>query len=125
MKELQHHHENYHIQSLRFICPYCYKLYSQYHSFVMHLERHQRTSEFVCDQCSKTFSSKKVLENHLVTHSEIRQYQCADCGKSFKHQSALSTHTRCHLSDHVKAEYACDRCDKVYVVNLILVSFGL
>lgn len=114
LRELQDHHANYHLQSSRYMCPYCYKIYMQYTGFVYHMKKHDECEpEATCSQCGKVFSSKRMLESHVLLHTDKKPYQCSHCGKSFRQQSALYVHSKCHLPEHLKTEYACDQCDKV------------
>ena len=61
------------------------------------------------NQCGKLISFIK-FSRHVKTHSDLI-YNCLTCGKSFSRELDRDRHIN---SFHLKKEYACDKCNKIY-----------
>ena len=107
------------LDSAKFTCQHCGKIFSKKFNYTSHLLRHSKVAAFRCDveDCGKSFKRERTLQKHqLVFHEGRRErYLCGQCGQVFSSQSGFRTHVANHMGkDYVKRNVKCLVCDKLF-----------
>lgn len=66
---------------------------------------------FYCHICNKQFNVFITLNNHMNTH--FQNFICETCGKGF----ATAKRLQAHSYSHVRGDFPCTACDKVFPSN--------
>lgn len=111
-----------HTNQDRFICDGCGKGFRVKNDLREHMQIHMSIvsrPKFPCSLCSSVLLSRSSLKNHHITfHSSVvEQHPCEQCGKIFISRMKLIQH---RLNVHVKGNFPCQDCDKVYSVKAVL-----
>ncbi|XP_055591334.1 zinc finger protein ZFP2-like [Uranotaenia lowii] len=129
-------------QDKPFVCPVCFKCFSNPESLRMHQKRkyksnklqcticglkfvtsvalathetkHQPEKAFKCPDCPKAFATKALLKAHSVAHRVEKPYVCSVCGADFQRKGSLINHERLH-SD--QTAFQCQYCPKAFKIK--------
>ena len=107
------------LNSAKFKCQHCGKMFSKKFNYTSHLLRHSNVAAFRCDieHCGKSFKRERTLHKHQSVFHEGRRerYLCGQCGQVFSSQSGFRTHVANHMGkDYVKRNVKCLVCDKLF-----------
>lgn len=105
------------VQSKKYKCQVCLKLFSQKSKLITHQLSHSGQQPFKCQTCEKAYSSKNKLNAHMRLHTKINVHQCKMCDKVFSYPSYLQEHLKTHNqdSDNMRNEernFECLTCKK-------------
>ena len=119
MKAIHNSHSDKVLDTPKFSCQHCGKIFSKKFNFTSHLLRHSHEAAFRCDfeGCGKSFKRERTLHKHqLVFHEGRRErYLCGQCGQVLSSQSGFRTHVANHVGkDYIKRNVKCQVCDKLF-----------
>ena len=119
MKAMHEYQSDKVLDTPKFNCQHCGKIFSKKFNYTSHLLRHSNEAAFQCDfeGCGKSFKRERTLHKHqLVFHEGRRErYLCGQCGQVFSSQSGFRTHVANHVGkDYIKRNVKCHVCDKLF-----------
>ncbi|CAL7938320.1 unnamed protein product [Xylocopa violacea] len=84
------------VQTKKYKCDVCSKLYSQKSKLLTHRLSHSGQQPFKCPSCEKAYSSKSKLNAHMRLHTKTNVHSCKMCDKIFAYPSYLREHLKTH-----------------------------
>ncbi|KAH9509548.1 hypothetical protein Btru_046128 [Bulinus truncatus] len=119
---LYHHQRGLHSNVKHYSCSQCDATFNFYHSYKLHVQRHQGQRPHRCQVCQKTYLTSNHLKVHTEATHKVRKKVCHICGKIFSYSCSLKT----HLQKHTGYEpFKCDQCDKTFTSKQSLTSHRL
>ncbi|XP_043247893.1 zinc finger protein 761-like [Colletes gigas] len=106
------------VQSKKYKCEVCSKLFSQRSKLLTHQLSHSGQQPFKCQNCEKAYSSKSKLNAHMRLHTKTNVHRCKVCDKIFAYPSYLREHMKTHKRDTNDAgnegskSFECVNCKK-------------
>ncbi|KAF7285608.1 hypothetical protein GWI33_010399 [Rhynchophorus ferrugineus] len=116
----------------RFQCSTCFARLPNDTALQIHiLEQHRNLEEVMlvprCNTCNKDFKSQLEYDTHKRYHELVERQKrmsggqplpkknpCNYCSSSFTRTDTLAAHVRQHHPEHVRTEFRCDQCDRVF-----------
>ncbi|OAD52023.1 hypothetical protein WN48_03315 [Eufriesea mexicana] len=94
--ENEHSEGIQHVQTKKYKCEVCCKLFSQKSKLLTHRLSHSGQQPFRCPTCEKGYSSKSKLNAHVRLHTKTNVHPCKMCDKIFAYPSYLREHLKTH-----------------------------
>ncbi|XP_058058914.1 zinc finger protein ZFP2-like [Anopheles bellator] len=93
-------------------CHICGAFFVQQHKLRKHIAVHRilQTERYKCKSCSKLFQSSTLLRRHELIHSDDMPFKCPFCSRCFNHASNFEKHKMRHMRDQFK-ELPCKECN--------------
>ncbi|XP_064649889.1 uncharacterized protein LOC135501616 [Lineus longissimus] len=104
---LKTHVETTHLDSKRYCCWECDRVFANQKALDAHAEKHA-ARKFECKTCKKTFAQKITLDGHIRCHTREQPFQCDVCDRRFAHYQSRDAHMRFHTREKA---YRCQSCD--------------
>lgn len=104
------------VQTKRFRCRYCSKVFSGKSSRRDHELMHTGGKKYLCNFCEETFKDVQSKQDHERTHAAENMFSCHFCDKAFSDANDKEAHERTHVGDK---PYSCRYCHKSFANRFI------
>jgi len=97
-------------------CPTCNKNFSNFHTYVRHLQNKCGQTTSMCHICSMVFKTKEAMKTHVkyVHTSNLTRHKCTLCESTFKREADLKRHFTMHMGSQ---DWSCDKCGKAFTLK--------
>jgi len=97
-------------------CPTCNKSFSNFHTYVRHLQNKCGQTTSMCHICSMVFKTKEAMKTHVkyVHTSNLTRHKCTLCESTFKREADLKRHFTMHMGSQ---DWSCDKCGKAFTLK--------
>ncbi|XP_061396129.1 zinc finger protein 184-like [Musca vetustissima] len=93
-------------------CDKCSKTFERFRQLCQHFsQEHNEQGYVMC--CATKFFNRRLLVDHINFHLDPEYFKCNLCGKVLTKRICLIG----HMKMHEEKKFACDKCDKKFVLK--------
>ncbi|KAG6459159.1 zinc finger protein 429 [Manduca sexta] len=106
------------IDSVKFKCSECGKLFHRRYALSRHLKRnHLEEKDHHCTHCPYKCFTVSELRLHMIKHTGEKKFECTICNKALSRKKSLTEHMKIHNNDR---RFVCAVCGQAFVQNCSL-----
>ncbi|XP_063911188.1 zinc finger protein OZF-like [Zophobas morio] len=113
---LKKHRDVQHGGGKLFYCDGCEKYLKTHDQLKQHQRDHANPEGITCPECGRKFLFRSSFRKHMSLHRN-GPHKCELCSSSFRDRSKLKFHMKKHEDNYVAPTFACEFCEKVYLVE--------
>uniref|UniRef100_A0A1I8MG54 C2H2-type domain-containing protein n=1 Tax=Musca domestica TaxID=7370 RepID=A0A1I8MG54_MUSDO len=99
-------------EHFKMTCDKCQKTFERFRLLCQHFsQEHNEQGYVMC--CATKFFNRRLLVDHINYHLDPEYFKCNLCGKVLTKRICLIG----HMKMHEEKKFACDKCDKKFVLK--------
>ncbi|XP_014667416.1 PREDICTED: zinc finger protein 26-like [Priapulus caudatus] len=112
-EKLQNHLCEDSASSGSFFCADCPKLFANQRLLDRHTTCHGASGAYYCETCHACFATRRAMTDHSCRCEDGEAFRCEICGDRFVNELYLQR----HLAATHERRFACDTCEKTFVLE--------